>query len=422
MNSPQPVLHDAARHPEAPPAGEAEAVVCRFRLRVQQAAGETRILELSGRDEADAVRRAQACGIHVLSIESGAGLPVVPRARIRFPLLLFSQELLVLLEAGLNPTEALRTLQSKAQQAGVHSVLTAILSALYEGRTFSDVLAAFPRHFPEIYVATVRSAERTGDLPHALRRYIDYQTQFEAVRKKLVSAAIYPAVLLLVGGLVTLFLLGYVVPRFAVVYDSSGRSMSGLSAILLSFGVWVHEYWQFVLPGFFLLMGTGVACAVHPGSHTWLLHQLLRLPGLARQADTFRLARFYRALALLLASGIALPKAMRMVSGLLGPLQRPRLMQCREAVEQGQSLSLALVTAQLADPVVESLVKVGERSGQISTLLDQAARFSDEAFARWIDWASRLLEPILMVAIGLVIGTVVVLMYLPIFELAGNLR
>jgi general secretion pathway protein F len=161
---------------------------------------------------------------------------------------------------------------------------------------------------------------------------------------------------------------------------------------------------------------------MQPKYRTWLLNQVLRLPFFAVQANAFRLARFYRAVSLLLAAGIALPRALEMVSGLLGQEQQDLLAQSRVAVEQGQSLSTALMAHNLATPVAESLIKVGERSGQMAQMLERTARFADEEFSRWIDWATRLMEPILMTVIGVVIGTVVVLMYLPIFELAGSLQ
>jgi len=148
---------------------------------------------------------------------------------------------------------------------------------------------------------------------------------------------------------------------------------------------------------------------------------VLRLPWLSTKANEFRLARFYRAVSLLLAAGIALPRAMGMVTGLLGPAQQDQLARCRLAVEHGHSLSAALLESGLASPVAESLIKVGERSGQMAEMLERTARFSDEEFSRWVDWASRLLEPVLMLVIGGVIGTVVVLMYMPIFDLAGSL-
>lgn len=394
----------------------------RLLLTVQGQDGQARPLEFTDVTEAEALRRAAARGLRVLAIETiGAGVQS-PGAQARFPLVLFSQELLALLDAGLNLTEAISTLHAKERVAPVRAVLAGVLLALREGRTLSDVLAASPRHFSEVYVATVRASERTGDLPQALGRYIAYQTQFDTLRKKLASAAIYPAMLLAVGGLVTLFLLGYVVPRFSVVYESSGRDLPWMSAALLAFGKLIYNNWQLALGG---LLAGGAALGwslARPQGRAWLLAQVLRLPWLARRADEFRLARFYRAVSLLLASGIALPRAMGMVDGLLGPGQREPLRQCRAAVEQGQSLSMALVRAGLAGEVAESLVKVGERSGQMAEMLERAARFADDEFSRWVDWASRLLEPMLMVVIGLVIGTVVVLMYMPIFDLAGSLQ
>jgi general secretion pathway protein F len=400
------------------------AAATRLRLKVQGADGRAQTLEFTDVAEHEAVRRVLARGLRVLAIESGLDAAEVTRsaARARFPLLLFSQELLALLDAGLNLTEALETLHAKERQTAVRAVLAEMLRALREGKNFSDVLARTPQHFPEVFVATVRAAERTGDLPRALSRHIAYQLQFDTVRKKLVSAAIYPVMLLAVGGFVTLFLLGYVVPKFSAVYESSGRELPWMSSLLLRFGQTIHQHWPLALAGFIGFSALLVWGVTRPRGRALLLEQVLRLPWLAAKAAEFRLARFYRALGLLLASGIALPRAMGMVGGLLGPAQQARLARCRLGVEQGQSLSVALMAASLASPVAESLIKVGERSGQLAEMLERTARFQDEDFARWVDWASRLLEPILMSLIGVVIGTVVVLMYMPIFELAGSLQ
>lgn len=394
------------------------------RARVQAPDGSVQWMELHGVSESEAVRKLVARGFRVMAMDAGvaASTPVRPSGRERFGLHLFSQELLALLDAGLNLTEALETLQAKERQAAARSVLTQVLQALREGRNFSDVLGSMPQHFPEVYVATVRASERTGDLPQALARYIAYQAQFETIRKKLVSAAIYPAMLLTVGGFVTLFLLGYVVPRFAVVYESSGRELPWMSAALLAFGRAIYNHWPVALVALLLGLGGLGGLVFRPQGRRWLLAQVLKLPFFARRSDEFRLARFYRAVSLLLAAGIPLSKAMGMVTGLLSSAQQARLVHCQQAVEQGQSLSVALVAASLAHPVAESLVRVGERSGQMAQMLERTAQFVDDDFARWVDWTSRLLEPVLMTVIGVVIGVVVVLMYLPIFDLAGSLQ
>ncbi|CAN7322105.1 type II secretion system F family protein [Rhizobacter sp. LjRoot28] len=394
-----------------------------MRLSVQGLDGRVQVQEFADLKESEAVRRVVSLGGKVLAVESVPVAAATAGGRnTTFPLLLFSQELLALLDAGLNLTEALTTLHAKERQAMPRALLAELLRALREGRNFSDVLAAAPEHFPPVYVATVRASERTGGLPEALSRYIAYQLQFETLRKKLVSAAIYPVMLLVVGGFVTLFLLGYVVPRFSSVYESAGREMPWLSRWLLAFGQGVHDHWLAV-GGSLLALAVAAGWALsQPRWRQLLLDQSLRLPGIERRAAEFRLARFFRAVSLLLAAGIALPRAMGMVTGLVSPAQRERLAQSRLAVEQGQSLSAALLAAGLASPVAESLIKVGERSGQLAEMLERTARFQDEDFARWIDWASKLLEPVLMAVIGIVIGTVVVLMYMPIFDLAGSLQ
>ncbi len=401
-------------------AGQASSI----RLRLLGPDGGERIQEFFVASAEEAIRRATSRGQVVLGIESdkrqaeARGLG----GRRNFPLLLFSQELLALLDAGLNLTEALATLHAKEQQPLAAEVLGQVLSALREGRNFSDVLGSLPKHFPEVYVATVRASERTGDLPRALARYITYQLQFEAIRKKLISAAIYPIMLLVVGGFVMLFLLGYVVPRFSAVYQSSGRELPWLSSIMLVVGKVIYDNWLFALLTVFLSLAGIGWFLVQPARRQRLLDAVLRLPWLAVKSEEFRLSRFYRAVSLLLSAGIALPRAMGMVSGLLSLAQQEKLRIAKQAVEHGQSLSLALGSVHMASPVADSLIKVGERSGQLAEMLERAARFHDEDFARWIDWASKLLEPILMTVIGIVIGVVVVLMYLPIFELAGGLQ
>jgi general secretion pathway protein F len=394
-----------------------------IRLRVRDMHGRDHVIDLPAANEAEAVRRAAARGLGVLAIESAAqpGDEMAGR-HVRFSLLLFSQELLALLDAGLNLTEVLTTLLAKERQATVRAVLQGIVQQLSEGRNFSDVLAERPEHFPEVYVATIRAAERTGDLSRALARYIAYQIQFDAIRKMLISTAIYPAMLLAAGGFVTLFLLGYVVPRFATVYESAGRDVPWMSSVLLAVGKVIHQNWVAVFIGSSAMLAGGILGLSRPGGRRFVMDRFMRLPWLAERSEEFRLARFYRAVSLLLASGVALPRAMGMVSGLLSAAQQPGLASARNRIEQGQSLSAALLAENLASPVAESLIKVGERSGQLADMLERTARFHDEDFGRWIEWFSRLLEPVLMASLGIVIGAVVVLMYMPIFDLAGSLQ
>lgn len=412
--------------PAGPASAAADAAAARaasVRLRVRTADGSARTIDVAAADEAEAVRRALRRGHAVLGVERGAAARgSITTGRTDFSLLLFSQELLALLDAGLNLTESLRTLRAKERKAGAKALLARIVDDVSQGASFSDVLARWPQQFPPVYVATVRASERTGDLAPALARFITYQLQIDGLRRKLVAAAIYPAMLLGVGALVTLFLLGYVVPRFAAVYESAGRALPWMSQMLLALGRAIGDHALAALAALIGSTALAAAMLLRHGGRAFVVDRLLALPWLARRSEEFRLARFYRAVSLLLASGIAVPRAMAMVDGLVGAAQRARLARAREHVEHGRSLSAALLDEGLASPVAQSLLAVGERSGQLADMLERTARFHDDEFARWVDFASRLLEPVLMLVIGLVIGAVVVLMYMPIFELAGSLQ
>jgi general secretion pathway protein F len=219
-----------------------------------------------------------------------------------------------------------------------------------------------------------------------------------------------------------LFLMGYVVPKFSAVYESSGRDLPWMSMILLGFGKAIHAHGVWILSALGVFGVIAFLWLSRPSVRASLRDAVLNLPWLAEKTREFRLARFYRAVSLLLASGVALPRALGMVGGMLSTAQQKTLIDARLAVDQGRSLSDALQAADLITPVALSLIKVGERSGQLADMLERAAKFHDEDFARWVDWASRLLEPVLMTIMGLVIGMIVVLMYMPIFELAGSLQ
>jgi len=408
------------------PSGEVDAQVSGIALTIRDVQGFVRRVDMPGLSAAAAVRQANARGWRVMAVEptgqrASSTSPVVV-AITGFPLLLFSQELLALLEAGLHLSEAIDVLLAKERQADVRRVLSDIQTALRQGKSFSESLCCSSWNFPELYLAAVRASERTGDLPQTLARFIAYQTQLDTIKKKLISSAIYPVALLVIGAFVTLFLLGYVVPRFASVYDSAGRDLPWLSLQLLSLGKLLSA--NAVVAALVALCVVFVAASSvwHHSGRAWWSGRLTRIPGLARRIDDFRMARLYRALSMLLASGIALPKALAMVTDLVSKDQQEKLHIVRGDIDSGASFSSALDRSGLSSPIADSLIKVGERSGQMADMLERLARFQDDDFARWLDWSSRLLEPVLMAVIGLVIGVVVVLLYMPIFDLAGALQ
>ncbi|MDO8450803.1 MAG: type II secretion system F family protein [Rhodoferax sp.] len=371
---------------------------------------------------AEAERQVASQGHAVLSV---APASVLSRLRApgksRFPLLLFSQELLSLLNSGITIVEAIETLSEKENRPAVRAVLQGIVSALREGRPFSATLEDAPQAFPPLYVATVRASERTSGLGEALGRYIAYATQLETLRGRLVSAAIYPVLLVAVSGLVILFLMGYVVPRFSHIYEDMGGNLPFLSRLLLQWGLAVEQYWPVILG----LAAALVAGAVQGGGRMVgqrLVRLMWRFPAAGERMRVFQLARLYRTLGMLLRGGIAIVPALDMVTGLLSAALQTRLASATQSIREGNAISHAFEATGLTTAVALRMLRVGERAGNMGEMMERIAAFHDEEMARWAEWVTRLLGPLLMLLMGLVIGAVVVLMYLPIFQLAESIR
>jgi general secretion pathway protein F len=378
-------------------------------------------LALDATDEATARDQARAQGFTVLSAKPKGLVGGLRFAwNRRFPLLLFSQELLALLSAGLSLAEVFDTMVARETRPETCKLLAGVRDRLFEGRSLSQALGEFPQAFPPLYVATVHAAERTGDLREALARYISYQERLDLVKKKVLSASIYPVVLLLVGGLVTLFLLGYVVPRFAGIYNEVGRELPFLSRVLIEWGQLLNAHGGLVAAGFVALLAAAVALRAQ-GRRAFTAC-LERIPAIGAQVRIYHLARFYRTVGMLLRGGTPLVTALGMVSGLLPPELRERLARATARIREGASISSAMDESELTTPVASRMLRVGEKSGDMAEMMERIAVFHDEELARWIEWFTRLFEPMLMALIGVVIGAIVVLMYLPVFELAGSLQ
>jgi len=393
----------------------------RYRVKALHPGAGVTALTVEALDEAEATSRLQREGAQVLSVVAERGHWLSAR-RARFPLLLFTQELIALLDAGLTLTEALETLAEKETRAESRQLIERLLTTMREGRPFSMALAAQPEMFPPLYAATVRAAESTGDLSPALARFVGYQNQIDSVKKKVLSASIYPALLIGVGTLVIGFLLGYVVPRFATVYADAGRDLPWMSQMLLAWGeaVEAHGGW-IALAAIGLIAGVVMALA-QPATRAALTRLAWRIPAVGQHLRTFELARFYRSLGMLLVGGIPIVPALGMVTGLLSAHLRSGAATAMEAMRRGETISAAFARGELTTPVAARLLRVGEKSGRMGEMMERIAIFHDEEMARWVDWFTRLFEPLLMVFIGLTIGLIVVLLYMPIFELAGSIQ
>ena len=380
------------------------------------------VLSVAALNGADAASIVKSQGYAVLNVKEVGAMLAGLRGRKSFPLVLFSQELLSLLDAGLSLIEALEALAEKERHPESKKVFDSLISRLYEGQTFSATLQEFPAIFPPLYIATIRASEKTGGLSEALGRFVSYQSQLDFVKKKIVSASIYPVALMVVGGLVMLFLLGYVVPKFSAVYEGTNTQLPWLSQQLLNWGKLLESHGG--LMALIMLAGvTGVGYALsRPAVREALLLKLWHIPAVGERMHIYQLARFYRTLAMLLKGGIPVVTALDMVSGLLQPALRGQLKLASNSIREGRTISQAMEAYELTTPVALRMLRVGERTGNMGEMMERIATFYDEEMARWVEWFTKMFEPLLMAVIGAVIGLIVILMYMPIFDLAGSVQ
>jgi general secretion pathway protein F len=246
---------------------------------------------------------------------------------------------------------------------------------------------AHPVAFPALYIATLRASEKTSDLKSALSRYLVYREQFDAVRQRLVGAAVYPAFLILIGAVVILFLMIYVIPRFSRVYAELGDDIPWLSRRLMEWGQYFDAYGHVIVPGVLLALGGLAYALARPVIRDRLWQWLWRIPALGEQFKLYQLTRFYRTLGMLLRGGVPLVGALDMTRGLLlQPALEASLKAARQDISEGQGVADSLSRHQLTTEVAESLLRVGERSGNLGEMMERIARFHDDAITRWVEW------------------------------------
>lgn len=368
----------------------------------------------------------EANGKLVLDVrrQGGLNLPIAValRSRVRFDVATWCRELRTLLVAGMTVVEALETLEEQSAQAEVREVLDRLLQALREGLPLSRAMAR-QAEFPEILVAGVTASERTSTLAAALDDYLAYEELLARLQRQVVSAAVYPAVVISLGLLVTLFLLIYVMPRFSRMYVDFKGVLSLPTQLLLIASAWITTRWEVLL---LALAAVAVGCVwawqrrLPQAVGRWLIE---KIPPIRDAHANFVRATIYHSLALMFRGGYPLDEALSVCAGLaLGASQNGGIHKAQMAISRGQSVSAAFAEAGLADVVARRLLAVGERGGHFDHILRVIAERHATAFSTFVERATRLVEPLLLLIVALVVGGIVVMMYMPVFDIASGIR
>jgi len=393
-----------------------------MRFQVRYLTGEQRVgtRRVVAPDAAAACRQLHAEG-HIALGARAEGIEW-PWHAAGFDTPLFTTQLAALLGAGLGLVEALEALADNEPAPARRELLTALLRQLRSGEPFSAALGGFPQQFPELLCACVRAAERTGDLRTALLRYGDYRSRSDSLRRRSVTALLYPLLVLAVGAVVTGFLLLAVVPRFAALIADSGRELPWATRLLLDLSGSLAAQPLSWLVGCAVALSALALLASDAATRRSVADGLARLPMIGGLLLRQRLARFCRALALLLEGGIPLGPALDVALPVAGAGREVTGAPLRHCLEQGHPLSQALAEVGLATPLSTRLLRAGEGSGQLAGMLASVAQFHEDEVTRDVERIARVAEPLLMLALGLLIGGVVLLLYMPIFDLAGGLQ
>ena len=349
-------------------------------------------------------------------LESGIGRKKIGSKE----LLLFNQELLVLLKAGLPIIQALDTILESGG-GKLNEILSAIREDVKGGLAFSNAFEKYPRVFPHLYIASIQAGERTGDLPQTIRRYIAFLKRTEGFRSKIIAALIYPAILITVATLAIALLLVYVVPTFSQVYADSGSALPLPTQLLITFASFLKHY---------LLLFIGIFIAATTLFRRWSETQAgrylvdgmkVRTPFLGEVVTRYAVAGFTRTLATVLGSGIPIVEALRMSVGTLNNKVLERaLLVAVVRVEEGNKLSSALESIKLMPPLALRMLSVGETTGSLEEMLADISDYFEEEIERNLQVLTTAIEPVIMIVMGVVIGVIIITMYLPIFKIAST--
>ncbi len=336
--------------------------------------------------------------------------------------LIFNQQFVTLIRAGLPILKGLDLLAGRLTDARLRRWISAVREEVKNGALLSE---AFRRQgvFPPVYVSSVMAGEKSGSLAEVLDRYISYQKLALAVRKKLLVSLIYPSFLVFLVCCLIVFLVTYVVPNFAQLYETMQADLPRITQILIAVGTTARNY---VLAGFGVLVTALLlfrVWAARESAQEKLDRLKLRLPLAGEIWIKYQVAQFSRVLSTLLVGGIPLVQGLETAAESLGSgLLRKALGQAQKLVREGQPLSAALRATNVFPDLSIEMIEVGESTGALPTMLASVAEFFEDDVNTRLTAALSLIEPAIMIVMGVFVAFVLVALYLPIFSLAETLR
>lgn len=332
----------------------------------------------------------------------------------------FMRQLAVLVSTGTPVVEALRALERQTPEGEWRSVVTDLARRVEEGAQLSEALAAHPGWFDAVARSLVAAGEQGGRLDKMLERLAALMRQQQKVQSALVGALVYPCMLMVVAVGVLGVMIGFVLPRFEGLFKTLGAPLPPTTRVLLSCSQTVRDQWMFLLPGLGLAAFGAWWWARTPAGRTLFHHAAVRAPGLGRITRSFATARIARVLGVLLEGKVAMLEALALTrSAAVNSLYTALLARAEESVIRGESVSTALADPTLIAPALCEAIRSGERTGQIAPVLLNVADFLDEDNEVVVKSLTSIIEPVILIALGVVVGLVALSMFMPLFDLTA---
>lgn len=333
----------------------------------------------------------------------------------------FTRQLATLLTAGISLIQALDLLKRSSNKSSMQSIITKLKNKIERGHTVAEALREFPQYFNPLYRNLIAVGERSGTLDRMLERIATYKEKMAALKRKINKALFYPAAVLSVAVLVTIAMLVFVVPQFASLYAGFGAALPLPTQVVITIAkLFQHEgLW---LIAFMLSIAIGLRSLSMRYSRfiEYRDRSLLHLPVIGAILTKAIIARFARTLATTFAAGLSLDTSLEAVSGAAGNyIYQQAALQIRHKIITGQTLQQAMRDSNVFPNMVIQMIAIGEEAGALEKMLDKIASMFEVEVEYAIDNLSNLLEPLIMIILGILIGGLVIAMYLPIFKLGS---
>jgi type IV pilus assembly protein PilC len=333
-------------------------------------------------------------------------------------LVIFTRQLATMVDAGLAMVHSLQALAEQTTNKVMRDVIHDVCTRVEGGDSFSEALQKHPKAFSRLYVCMVAAGEKGGLLAEILARLATYLENMARLRKKVKSATMYPIVVTIVAILITLFLLVKVVPVFGEIFSSFNHALPAPTLFLINLSHFVQRFILAILIGGGLgVWGWFYFIKTPPGRKFWDTYRI-RLPIFGVIAHKICLARFTRTLASLIRSGVPILEVLQIVSQTVGNVVMEKSIKTAAVdIERGESISVALGKHQIFPTMIIRMITAGEQTGKIDNMLERISDFLDEEIETTLSGLTALIEPILIVFLGVVVGGMVICMFLPIFKL-----